>query len=174
MARSATYSPYRRDADRRPEAKARDPLPDANRIREIVVDGNVAALVEEADKIGKMIADEDLKTNQIRNVFGTARQIQLRWKTSSDHQSSDRQSSDDQSYREAVLLIPKLGYYAKRESQAKNNRSEGMKILKDVLEPGLRLLMEDGISEDEKHKRFERLMDFFEAIVAYHKCYGGK
>lgn len=174
MAGSAPYSSYRRDAGRGPEDKAHDPLLDDKRIREIVVDGNVAALVEEADKIGRRIAEQKLKTNQIRNVFGTARQIQLRWKTSSDHQSSDDQPSDDQSYREAVLLIPKLGYYAKRESQAKNNRSEGMKTLKDVLEPGLRLLMEDGISEDEKRLRFERLMDFFEAIVAYHKCHGGK
>lgn len=138
-------------------------LPSKEQIRAIVVDGNVEMLVDWADKIGKSLYEQQLSTNQIRNVFGTARQIQLRW-----------DMDCERSYRDAILLIPKLGYFAEREKRAKANKSEGMETLQKVLEPALRMMTEPGVSPTEKRNRFVRIMELFEAIVAYHKKYGGK
>lgn len=145
-------------------AEERFLAPTDAQVRDIIVKGDVVILINEASRVGEMISKQKLTTSQIRNVFGTARQIQLRWNT-----------TPEQSYREAVLLIPKLGYFSEREKRARGDqRSAGMETLQKTLEPCLRLLIEAGISDVEKEKRFQRFMDFFEAIVAYHKRFGGK
>lgn len=130
------------------------PIPDKNAIERIVVQGDPETLVTWAEDIGKAIARQ-VTSSQIRNIFGAARQIQLRWPT-------DPQSA----YRDAVLLRPKLSYFAKRE------RGRGMEELKRVLAPALEV-MSQGKDLDEQQKRFNRFVDFFEAILAYHKAYGG-
>lgn len=75
-------------------------------------------------------------------------------------------SKPEDSYRQAVLLKPKLGYAAARE------RGQGMQDLETVLGPALSAMME-GADIQEKHLRFGRFVDFFEAILAYHKKHGG-
>jgi CRISPR-associated protein Csm2 len=132
-------------------------------IRSIVVEGNVELLVHWADKIGENLKTQNLSTSQIRNVYGTARQIQLRW-----------DNDPDQSYREAILLIPKLGYYAKREKEKKSSRSEGMETLQKNLEPALRMMIEKNLDLKERQNLYNHIMEYFEAIVAYHKSHGGK
>ena len=129
-------------------------------IRQIIVDGDVDLLVKIADRVGSELAQQRLTTNQIRNVFGTARQIQMRW-------SSDEQKA----YREAVLLRPKLAYFAEREKRAKGGASPGMEILQQVLEPAIKLLSDNG---KPSQKRYGHFVDLFEAIVAYHKRYEGQ
>jgi len=137
--------------------------PSNEEIQQIIVRGDVEKLVEWADRTGKALKDQNLAANQIRNVFGTVRQIQMRWP-----------SAPEQSYREAVLLRPKLAYFATREKKAKGRGSDGMETLQKVLEPALLLLSQSGLILEEKHQRFERFVEFFEAIVAYHKKHGGK
>ncbi len=129
-------------------------------IRKIMVDGDVESLVTLADQTGKALAEQELTTNQIRNVFGTVRQIQMRWPT-----------DEQRAYRDAVLLRPKLAYFAEREKKTKGGRSNGMETLQGVLEPALKHLTEDN---KPSFKRFERFTEFFEAIVAYHKKHGGR
>ena len=129
-------------------------------IEQIMVNGNVETLVTVANRVGKLLKDQRLTTNQIRNVFGTVRQIQMRWST-----------NPAKAYRDAVLLRPKLAYFAEREKRAKGGGSEGMETLQSVLEPALKFLAVDGQPEQQ---RFERFAEFFEAIVAYHKYYGGR
>ncbi len=128
------------------------PIPDSSAIKRIIADGDPETLVQWAEKIGEALAKQ-VTTSQIRNVFGTARQIQLRWP-----------NDPDGAYREAVLLRPKLSYFAKREGR-------GMEDLRRVLTPALELMSQG--PEAERQVRFNRFMDFFEAIVAFHKAYEG-
>ncbi len=130
------------------------PIPDKGTIERIIAQDEPDILVKWAEDIGKAIARQ-VTTNQLRNVFGTARQIQLRW-------PNDAQSA----YRDAVLLRPKLGYLAKRE------RGRGMEDLQRVLVPALEV-MSQGKDMKERQERFNRFVDFLEAIVAYHKAHGG-
>lgn len=130
------------------------PIPDQGTLERIIAQGEPEILVKWAEDIGRAIARQ-VTTNQLRNVFGTARQIQLRWPT-------DAQSA----YRDAVLLRPKLGYLARRE------RGRGMEDLQRILVPALEV-MSQGKDLTEQQVRFNRFVDFVEAIVAYHKAYGG-
>lgn len=130
------------------------PIPTKNDIQAIIAQGDPQKLVEWADKIGKAIARQ-VTSSQLRNIFGTARQIQMRWDT-------DKTAA----FRDAVLLKPKLGYYAKRE------RGRGMADLERILSPALDE-MAQGATEDERKKRYNYFVDFLEAIVAYHKKHGG-
>lgn len=130
------------------------PIPDKATIERIIAQGDPEALVKWAEDIGQAIARQ-VTSSQLRNIFGTARQIQLRW-------PNDPQAA----YRDAVLLRPKLGYFAKRE------RGRGMEDLRRVLVPALEV-MGQGKDLNERQKRFNHFVDFFEAIVAYHKAYGG-
>jgi len=128
----------------------------------IIGKGNPEKLIEEAERVGKALADAKLTTSQIRNIFGTARQIQMRWsKAGSDTESK--------SYKDAVLLRPKMHYLAKRAEKGK--KAEGMVILQEVLEPALQRISENGKPNFDRYNNF---MDFFEAIVAYHAKHGGK
>jgi CRISPR type III-A-associated protein Csm2 len=43
--------------------------------------------------------------------------------------------------------------------------------LKDVVDHSIALVSG---SDDERRKRYSNFVDFFEAIVAYHKAFGGK
>ena len=137
--------------------------PSPEEIEKIIVAGDVDLLVNLANRVGEALVDQDLKTSQIRNVFGTVRQIQMRWAT-------DAQKS----YREAILLRPKLAYFAEKEKKSKGRGSEGMETLQKVLEPALILVGKQGLTDQQRKERFERFAELFEAIVAYHKRYGGR
>ena len=141
-----------RDFDEKPQV----PIPDAASIERIIAKGDPEELVRRAEDIGKAIARQ-VTSSQIRNIFGTARQIQMRWRNAADAEAA---------YRDAVLLRPKLGYFAKRE------RGRGMADLERILSPALET-MSQGKDLAERQKRFNHFVDFFEAIVAYHKTYGG-
>lgn len=128
---------------------------ESNSIKSIIVDGDVSELVTKAEQLGKKLAQDRLSTSQMRNVFGRVRQIEMNWN-----------QNPDGSYRQAILLKPKLAYFAKRD--------ENMGHLEDFLAPALDLVQEAGQDPDERHRRFLRFTEFFEAILAYHKKYGGR
>lgn len=145
----------------RREEQSQPPLKD-DEIEKIIVSGDVNQLVILADRVGKTLVDQGLTTSQIRNVFGTVRQIEMRWPT-----------DPQRSYREAILLRPKLGYFAEREKRTKG-KSLGMETLQLVLEPALILIGQENLTEEQKRQRFQCFVELFEAIVAYHKKHGGK
>ncbi len=132
-------------------------------MEKIILAGDVEILVVLADRVGETLVKEKLTTSQMRNVFGTVRQIQMRW-------AADPEGS----YRDAVLLRPKLAYYAEREKRAKGGGSTGMETLQKVLEPALKLINKGEVTQDDRQKRFNYFVDLFEAIVAYHKKHGGR
>lgn len=121
----------------------------------IISQGDIEALVNTAEKVGEEIAKQ-LTTSQIRNIFGEVRRIEMNWR--------DEKDAPD-AYRKVVLLQPKLAYQARRE------RGRGVELLKDVLDPCIEEIRK--APEAKRKEYFMRFVDFFEAILAYHKAYGG-
>lgn len=107
-----------------------------------------------AEAIGTGLARQ-LTTAQIRNVFGTVRQIEMSWGPQAS--AAERK----QAVRQLLLLKPKLAYQAKRQ------RGKGVEDLSNVLIPAIDLVGED-------RERFQNFVDFFEAILAYHTAAGGQ
>lgn len=137
------------------QAQLLSKLPSEGEIKRLIAHDEPEDLVRIADGFGEHLVARRLTTNQIRNIFGAVRQIEMNWR-----------SKPNESYRQAVLLKPKLGYAAARE------RGQGMQDLESVLAPALTAITE-GSNNSERHLRFGRFVDFFEAILAYHKKYGG-
>jgi len=120
----------------------------------IVIEGDAKVLTDRAENIGTSLARQ-LTTSQIRNIFGTVRQIEMSWRP--------RATDKERKYaaRQLILLKPKLAYQARRE------RGKGVQELADVLIPAIDLVGED-------RNRFQNFLDFFEAILAYHTAAGGQ
>lgn len=117
--------------------------------RKIVLESDTATLVDEAKKLGEQLAS-DLKTSQLRNIYGAVRQAAMRWDT-------DKRKA----YQEVILLQPRLAYYTQRAGNA-------MRPLKDALDESIKLLRQD---KEPQEKHFKSFVDFCEAIVAYHRFY---
>ncbi len=128
-------------------------------LKTIITDPDGAeTLVKEADKLGKDLARNRLSTNQIRALFGEVRQIEAQWQMG----DSQRQKAE----RRLILLKPKMAYRAKRE------RGRGVQELVSVLDPAIDLVIQEK-DEGKKYANFQRFVEFFEAILAYHKAHGG-
>lgn len=98
---------------------------------------------------------KDLKRTQIRNIFTEAREIDAAW-----------DNNPMQTMRRLNLLKAKLAY-----QQARNEKSEGLRGLVDAL---TKAIDEVGKApEAVRTERFRRFMDLFEAILAYHRAFGG-
>ena len=126
----------------------------AEDIHRIIVEGDSEVLVARAEGIGQALSRQ-LTTSQIRNLFGTVRQIEMMWGPQA------KEDERQQATRQLLLLKPKLAYQARRE------RGKGVEILKDVLSPAIELVGGD-------RQRFQNFLDFFEAILAYHTAAGGQ
>jgi CRISPR-associated protein Csm2 len=134
-------------------------------LKKIIVDGDPEELVKQAEEVGGTLA-KSLKTSQIRNIFGSVRQIQMNWppepKDRSELKAEDLkrlQDAADKGWRQLLLLIPKLKY--------QGERIKDVKPLAGVLEPAIKLV-------DKDRGRFQNFAEFFEAILAYHTASGGR
>lgn len=133
-----------------------------NDAAQIIVDADVKHLVEAAESIGEALAKQ-LTTSQIRNIFGEVRRIEMLWPT--ELAEAEQHKAQD-AFRQTVLLRPKIAYQAKRE------KGRGVEELQSVLDPCLQLIQD--ASQAQRKPYFQRFLDFFEAILAYHKAAGGK
>lgn len=115
-------------------------------------------LVRTADALGKDLQRQRLTTNQIRAIFGEVRQIQAEWGISEE--------SRRKALRKLILLKPKMAYRARRES------GRAVEALRDVLDPAVDLVINEK-DREKQDRNFQNFVDFFEAILAYHKAYGG-
>ena len=102
--------------------------------------------VEYSAEFGKYLKNNQLTTSQIRNTYGELKRIQMK--------------GFENEKTAFYLLKPKMAY-----AVARNGKS-GQKKLGDVFNKAF-----DSI-ENEKH--YKNLMDFMEAVLAYHKAEGGK
>ncbi|MEW6287095.1 MAG: type III-A CRISPR-associated protein Csm2 [Chloroflexota bacterium] len=117
--------------------------------------------VEWGDKLGAILVYRGLSTSQIRAIFGEVRQIEAKLKIS----QLQGTASETKVWNKLRLLIPKMAYRAKKEG-------DGVKSLASVFEPAINLVL-DG-EQQKRMERFERFVNFFESILAYHRAYGGK
>ncbi|MCW3131532.1 MAG: type III-A CRISPR-associated protein Csm2 [Candidatus Methanospirare jalkutatii] len=112
-----------------------------------ILGGDTKKLVEDAEKLGEHLGRR-LSTSQIRIIFSEVKQMQ----------EYDRDKLN--------LLRPKMAYIAGRHGQRKGGRLVGPIVdLQEVLDECIRK-----ISSEEDFKNFK---NFFEAILAYHRYYGG-
>ena len=144
---------HRPRSDRPREPQSPNWIPSESQI-EAIIAGDVDVLIVQAEKIGRELVESRLTTSQVRGVFGTVRQIEA-----AVHPTA--RELDDLTYRRLKLLIPRLAYQAKRE------RGQGVARLSDVLTPAIQRIGRDA-------DRFRRFVEFFEAVLAYHKAHGGK
>lgn len=115
-------------------------------------------LVKKADEIGKSLYESKLTTSQIRALFGEVRQIEGQWGIDAENRQK--------AVRRLILLKPKMAYRARKE------RGQAVRDLVDILGPAVDevIHLKDSTQQDDSFKRF---VEFFEAILAYHKSYGG-
>jgi len=109
--------------------------------------------IDFADKFGKYLAKKNYSTNQIRNIFGEIKRLQMEGKWTDEIETS------------LLLLKPKLAYGAKRQS--KKDAEFAAKDLKEFLCRGIDAV----VSSDEKKRCFDNFASIYEAILAYHKSY---
>lgn len=119
-------------------------------LKRIITDPNATEeMVKEAERVGSATA-RTLSTSQIRAIFGEVRSIEADW-----------QHNPHRAHHRLILLKPKMDYRAKKES------GRGVEDLVKVLKPAVDLVQ--GNTEN-----FQRFVEFFEAILAYHRAYGGR
>ena len=127
-------------------------------LKRIITDPRAGELtVKRAKEQGDFLAKppKQLSTSQIRAIFEEVRQIEALWS-----------QNPEQAIRRLSLLKPKMLYRAKKE---------GGKVadLVRVLEPAVNESLK-GPDEQTKHAYFRQFVEFFEAILAYHRAAGGK
>ncbi|MDD5268110.1 MAG: type III-A CRISPR-associated protein Csm2 [Methylococcales bacterium] len=123
-------------------------------------DKEARRLVEFGERLGGHCAMNKLSSSQIRNVFGEVKKLEmtLALKGEKDKDGKDIEI-DALSVRKLMLLIPRLAYAAQRQGGTMNE-------LRDALTMAIKHIKTVG--------DFNRFVQYFEAILAYHKAYGGK
>ncbi len=114
----------------------------------------VRLLIQKADELGKELSKK-LTTSQIRNIFGEVRSIE-------QEVGLEEKTLPLNVQRRLLMLKPKMAYQVGRFS----NNGE-LKALVDTLSQAIDLIGDDV-------RRFHTFVDLFEAILAYHRRYGGK
>lgn len=123
---------------------------------------SIQALTATAERIGRRLA-RDVTTSQIRNIFGTVRAIEQDVKTIDDDSPLPLPVQ-----RELQMLRPKLAYqYGRVQGRDDDSGKAAMGALTKILSDSIDLVGADT-------RRFRNFVDFFEAILAYHRRYGGR
>ncbi len=126
-------------------------------IRTIITDANgMQTLVEKSKKLADDLFTKKLTTSQIRALFGEMRQIEAEWALEGQRAAA---------FRRLVLFQPKMAYRARKEN------GDAVKLLVGVLDKAVKLVI--GAPADRRNEYFQHFVEFFEAILAYHKAFGG-
>ena len=114
-------------------------------------DENGEQLVTFARQTAETLVKNNLTRAQIRNIFTEVRQIEAEW-------------GRPGAVRRLSMLKPKLSYLAARSSS--------VELLRDVLTAAIDQVT--AAPEEARDERFERFVELFEAILAYHRSEGGR
>jgi len=143
-------------------------IPEAADIEKIIKEGDAVTIIKCAEKFGQYLAqinkdnrnggelelkpkgNESLSTSQIRNVYGKIKEMQI----------SVNNENFNKILRSVKLIKPKLAYIAERHGKM------GVRKFEDVISKAIDKILN---LED-----FENFCDFFEAIICYHKKFGGQ
>jgi len=121
----------------------------------MILGGNTRELIKEADRLGKALKEKNLTTSQIRNIFGEVRSIEQEVRVGTEKLPLSVQ-------RRLLMLKPKMAYQVGRFG---NNQA--LRALVETLSEAIDLIGDDV-------ERFHTFIDLFEAILAYHRFYGGR
>lgn len=99
--------------------------------------------------LGRYLVQLNLSTSHIRNVYGEVLRLKMK--------GFDK--------NKLVLLKPRLAYSTAR------NGNDGSKKFREVIEKALDKVI---FNEGNEEILFENFANFFEAILAYHRSFGGK
>jgi CRISPR-associated protein Csm2 len=113
-------------------------------------------LVRFAEQTAETLVKQNLTRSQIRTIFTEVRQIEAMW--------DKREGNKDEALRRLSMLKPKLAYQAARSSTVNHLRD----VLSDAIDHVL------NAPTDKRDQTFERFVELFEAILAYHRARGGK
>jgi|AntAceMinimDraft_17_1070374.scaffolds.fasta_scaffold11010_3 CRISPR-associated protein Csm2 len=111
-----------------------------------ITNGITKEAVKFCDEFGIFLYENRLSSSQIRNVYGELKRIQMK--------------GFENEKTSFILLKPKMAYAVVRDGK------KGLKALGQVFDKAFDVVN----SENE----FTNLMDFMEAVLAYHKAHGGK
>lgn len=118
----------------------------------MMADESGSELVSFARATAQRLVKDRLNRSQIRNIFTEVRQIEAMW-------------PHPDALRRLNMLKPKLSYSTARAKE--------VQYLETVLSEAIDLVNR-AESPEVRHQRFERFMDLFEAILAYHRSEGGR
>jgi len=119
----------------------------------IVTKDDPNLLVEQARALAGQLKQGDKATKtQVRRLFGTLRQIEMSWPRQAKTKEEIQQQND--AYRELVLFGPRLAYQAERH--------DSLTQLARTIQAGIKAVGK------EDRKELQRLVQFFEATVAYY------
>lgn len=104
-------------------------------------------LVDYAEAAGKFMAKNGLTNSKIRSIYGEIKRIQM-----------GVFEKEKSSY---YLLKPKVAYALGRDE-----KNEGLKLFKKIFD--------ECYPSVTNQKSYQNFCGFIEAILAYHKAYGGK
>ena len=118
----------------------------------MTADESGAELVDFARATAQRLVRDRLTRSQIRNIFTEVRQIEAMWPS-------------QEAMRRLNMLKPKLSYQKARTRQ--------VEYLETVLVESINSV-DQAETDDERNQRFQRFVDLFEAILAYHRAEGGR
>lgn len=98
---------------------------------------------------GRYLVRKDLSTSQIRNVYGDVMKMKMKGFNKN----------------ELMLLKPRLAYTTERKG------TEGSKKFREKIERALDKVI---FAKENQEQLFQNFANFFEAILAYHRSFGGK
>jgi CRISPR-associated protein Csm2 len=105
-----------------------------------------------------------MTTSQLRNIFSEAKQIESQIKMIQS--SSDKETKWKDTIKPRILLLrPKIAYATARAVD--RDRDSRMKAFGEVVDSALRVA-------SKKIDYYKNFIQMFEAIIAYHKKYGGR
>ncbi len=105
-------------------------------------------MVSFAEDCGRKLVDGNLTNSKIRSIYGEIKRIQ-------------GVKNFEKSKPSFYLLKPKVAYAQGREPQ--NN---GLRLFKEIFDGASKLVNND--------KTYENFCNLMEAILAYHRAFGGK
>ena len=114
---------------------------------EWIKSGATPQMVKYAEDAGKFMANNKLTNSKIRSIYGEIKRIQM--------------GEFEKEKSSFYLLKPKVAYALGRDEH-----NEGLKLFKKIFDCSS--------SDVVDQKTYLNFCNFIEAILAYHKAYGGK